>query len=72
MIIIIVESQSASCQLLKRFWYHEHKWPLKMSNSILEALNTLGIKHKMEIEEGDIDLTESFKDGFTKAHQGIF
>lgn len=29
----------------------------------------MGIKHDMEIVPGDIDLTESFKDGFTKSHQ---
>ena len=69
MIIIIVESQSANSQLYQLFWHHEHKWPLNMSNSVLESLNTLGIKHKMEVIAGEIDLTESFKDDFTKSHQ---
>ena len=43
-----------------------------MSDSLLESLNSLGIKHEMEILEGDIDLTESFKDDFTKSHRGTF
>ena len=69
MIIIIVESQSPNSQLYQWFWHHKHKWPLNMSNSVLESLNSLGIHHEMEIIGGDIDLTESFKDGFTKSHQ---
>ena len=69
MIIIIVESQSANSQLYQLFWHHEHKWPLNMSDSVLESLNTLGIKHETEVIAGEIDLTESFKDGFTKSHQ---
>ena len=61
MIIIIVESQSPNSQLYQWFWHHKHKWPLNMSNSVLESLNSLGIHHEMEIIGGDIDLTESFR-----------
>ena len=69
MIIVIAESQSANSQLYRQFWYHEHKWPIKMSDSITESLDTLGIKYEMDKLEGDVDCTESFKDGFTKSHQ---
>ena len=70
MIIVIAGSQSANSQLYRRFWYHKHKWPQQTSDSITESLDLAqGLKYEVEMVEGDFDVTESFKDGFTKPHQ---
>ena len=69
MIIVITKSRSPTNQLYSRFWLHEHQWPLKFSDSVIETLDNLGIKYEMDLIEGENDLTECFKDGFQKPHQ---
>ena len=70
MIIVITKSRSpGASQLYSRFWFHEHRWPLKLSDSVIETLDKLGIKYEVDMIEGENDLTECFKDGFQKPHQ---
>ena len=47
-----------------RFWLHEHRWPLKLSDSVIESLNNLGEKYEVELVEGCNDLSDCFKNGF--------
>ena len=50
--------------LYRRFWLHEHQWPLKFSDSVIESLATLGEKYTVELVEGFTDLTDCFKNDF--------
>ena len=54
------------------FWLHEHGWPMKLSDSITESLNTLGIKYKTESIYTALDCTDSFRDEFQKPRQKNF
>ena len=63
-LIIISKSHSPNLQLYRRFWLHEHKWPLQFSDSVIESLNNLGEKYEVELVEGYVDLTECFKKEF--------
>ena len=63
-LIVITKSQSPNSELYWRFWLHEHKWPLKFSDSVIESLNTLGEKYEVELVEGYIDLADCFKNDF--------
>ena len=63
-LIVVMKSHSPNSQLYRRFWLHEHKWPLKFSDSVIESLNTLGAKHEVDLVEGYVDLTECFKKEF--------
>ena len=51
-----------------RFWFNEHKWPLKFSSSITESLDGLDISYEMDTVDGVVDMSECFKDGFDKPH----
>ena len=55
-----------------RFWLHEHGWPMKLSDVATETLDTLGIEYKTDVIDGELDLTECFRDGFQKPHQKLF
>ena len=65
-LIVNTECISPSSQLYQRFWLHEHKWPLKLSDSIIESLNTLSDKYEVETVKGEIDLTDCFLSDFKK------
>ena len=67
-LIAINKSPSPNSELYQRFWLHEHKWPMKLSDSVIESLNTLGDKYEVEAVEGDDDLTECFKHHFKERH----
>jgi hypothetical protein len=52
------------------FWLHEHGWPMKLSDAVTaEGLDALGIKYTTEVIYSELELTESFRDGFQKPHQ---
>ena len=65
-LIVNTQSKSPNSELYRRFWLHEHKWPLKLSDSIIESLNTLNDKYEIEVVEGETDLTDCFLSGFKK------
>ena len=63
-LIAIAKPHSPNSELYRRFWLHEHKWPLKFSDSIIESLNTLDETYEIESIEGDSNLTDCFKNDF--------
>ena len=67
-LIVISKSHSPNLQLYRRFWLHEHKWPLQFSDSVIESLNNLGEKYEVELVEGYVDLTECFKKEFKEPY----
>ena len=67
-LIVVSKSHSPNSELYWRFWLHEHKWPLKFSNSIIESLNTLGENYEVELVEGCNDMTDCFKSNFKEPH----
>ena len=55
---------------LRRFWHHEHGWPMRFSNMAMDDLRSLGIGYETELIDGEwIDFTEYLKDGFQKPQQ---
>ena len=57
-------------KILCRFWLHEHGWPYKLSDSVTDSLDTLGIEYKTESPiYAEIDCTDCFRDEFQKPHQ---
>ena len=42
---------------------------MKFSDAAIDNLDTLGIKYETELVDGELDFTESFRDGFQKPHQ---
>ena len=63
-LIAIEKSQSPESKLYCRFWLHEHKWSLQLSDSIIKSLATLGETYEVELVEGCNDLTDCFKNNF--------
>ena len=63
-LIVISQSHSPTSELYWRFWFHEHKWPLQFSDSVIKSLNTLGEEYEMELVEGYNDITDCFKNDF--------
>ena len=63
-LIVLTKPRSPNSELYRRFWLHEHKWPLKFSDSVVESLATLGEKYTVELVEGFTDLTDCFKNDF--------
>ena len=59
-------------KLLCRFWLHERGWPLKLSDSVTDNLDALGIEYKTESIYAEMNFTECFRDGFEKPHQKFF
>ena len=59
-------------KILCRFWLHERGWPLKLSDSVTNNLDTLGIEYKTESIYAEMDFTDCFKDEFQKPHQKFF
>ena len=71
-LIVITKSHSPTSQLYRRFWLHEHKWPLQFSDSVIKSLNNLGEKHEVELVEGYMDLTDCFKNEFKEPRHKYF
>ena len=63
-LIVLTKSHSPTSHLYRRFWLHEHKWPLQFSDSVIESLNNLGEKYEVDLVEGCMDLTDCFKNEF--------
>ena len=73
--IFILIANPDYCGLMKimtHFWLHEHGWPLKLSDSVTDNLNTLGIEYKTESIDEEMDCTDSFRDEFQKPYQKAF
>ena len=45
---------------------------MKLSDVATESLDALGIEYKTDVIDGELDLTECFRDGFQKPHQKLF
>jgi hypothetical protein len=73
LILIASLDYPALYPLMCHFWLHEHGWPLKLSDAVTEeGLDALGIKYTTEVIYAELDVTESFRDGFQKPHQKAF
>ena len=59
-------------KILCQFWLHEHGWPYKLSDSVTDNLDALGIEYKTESIYAEMDCTDCFRDEFQKPHQKAF
>ena len=70
MLILIANLDSPGfMNIMCRFWLHEHGWPMKLSDSVTDNLDTLGIEYKTELISLEMDCTDCFRDEFQKPYQ---
>ena len=70
--MFIIQLTSSHCpmsELSKRFFEHKRKCPMKVFEDVVENLDKLGIDYKIELIDGELDLTECFRNEFQKPHQ---
>ena len=70
--VIMTTPDSPKTQLFRRFWQHEHGWPMRFPDAAADDLRILGIEFETELIDGELDFTQCFRDGFQKPHQRFF
>ena len=69
MLIVTLAPDYPALKIMYHFWLHEHGWPMKLSGSVTDNLNTLGVKYKTESIYAEMDCTDCFRDEFQKPYQ---
>ena len=69
LILIATPDYPGLPKIMCHFWLHEHGWPLKLSDSVTDNLDALGVEYKTESIYAEMDCTDSFRDEFQKPYQ---
>lgn len=65
--IVISSSQQSLEELVTRFWAHQRQHPLQTTESLVDALSSLGLPHQVHREPVTFDLTTHLGDRFLNA-----
>ena len=68
-VFVLIAKAGSPMPKLRRFWQHEHGWPMRFSDVVMDNLRILGIEFETELIDAELDLTQCFRDGFQKPHQ---
>ena len=67
--MVIQVRQSTQSQLYRRFWLHEHQWPIKLADDVAHTLNKMGIEYSAQEIDGTADFSDCFKKDFQDPRQ---
>ena len=56
--------QSDQGQLYRRFWRHEHQWPIKFADDVAHTLDKMGMEYSTQEINGAADFSDCFKNNF--------